>query len=233
MRAGGLSDSLVSDFRMNPSFRLRPTGFDNAEGLSRLTWSNIARCYGSSDQYNCSTRRNGVAYSTPDFKGMFEGFNAQWGYFEDDDWSAALRYKNSFSLWGDGAGASGDDAWLFTANVAYENLRDERLQAGGGGEATGVVPIPQQFPPPSTRNKTTFFERNFDEWAGSVGLCAARRLRSLLHRWPHLFLRLPPCQCGNSIDLAKSQIRLPCSNGSCTRRIYGYPKYRRARKDTS
>jgi hypothetical protein len=66
--------------------------------------------------------------------------------------------------------SSGDDAWLFTANVAYENLRDERLQAGGGGEASGVVPIPQQFPPPSTRSKTTFFERNFDEWAGSVGL---------------------------------------------------------------
>ena len=60
---GGLSDTLVSDFRMNPSFRLRPTGFNNAEGLSGLTWSNIARCYSSSDQYNCSTRRNGVAYS--------------------------------------------------------------------------------------------------------------------------------------------------------------------------
>src|SRR6476646_2563771 len=29
---GGLSDTLVSDFRMNPSFRLRPTGFNNAEG---------------------------------------------------------------------------------------------------------------------------------------------------------------------------------------------------------
>ena len=167
---GGLSDTLVSDFRMNPAFRLRPTGFNNAEGLSRLTWSNIARCYSSSDQYNCSTRRNGVAYSTPDFKGLFEGFNAQWGWFEDDDWGAALRYKNSFSLWGGGAGASADDPWLFTANVAYENLRDERLQAGGGGEATGNVPIPQQFPPPSTRNKTTFFQRDFDEWAGSVGL---------------------------------------------------------------
>ena len=94
---GGLSDSLVSDFRMNPSFRLRPTGFNNAEGLSSLTWSNIARCYSSSDQYNCSTRRNGVAYSSPDLKGLLEGFNVQWGWFEDDDWGAALRYKNSFS----------------------------------------------------------------------------------------------------------------------------------------
>jgi predicted porin len=90
---GGLSDTLVSDFRMNPNFRLRPTGFDNAEGLSSLTWSNIARCYGASDQFNCSTRRNGVNYSTPDW----QGFNVQWGWFEDDDWGAALRYKNTFT----------------------------------------------------------------------------------------------------------------------------------------
>ena len=33
---GGLSDTLVSDFRMNDSFRLRPSGFNNAEGLSSL-----------------------------------------------------------------------------------------------------------------------------------------------------------------------------------------------------
>jgi len=30
---GGLSDTLVPDFRMNDSFRLRQSGFDNAEGL--------------------------------------------------------------------------------------------------------------------------------------------------------------------------------------------------------
>ena len=151
---GGLEDTLVSDFRMNPNFRLRPTGFNNAEGLSRLTWSNIARCYSSSDQFNCSPRRNGVEYSSPDFKGLFEGFNVQWGWFEDDDWGAALRYKNSFSLWGAGAGTSADDPWLFSANVAYENIRDERLQAGGGGEATGVVPI-ASFPPPSTQDNNS------------------------------------------------------------------------------
>src|SRR6476646_8646647 len=161
---GGLSDTLVSDFRMNPSFRLRPTGFNNAEGLSGLTWSNIARCYSSSDQYNCSTRRNGVAYSSPDLKGPLEGFNVQWGWFEDDDWGAALRYKNSFSLWGGGSGASADDPWLFTANVAYENFRDERLQAGGGGAASGPIIIP-----PST-TKQTFFQREFNEWAVSFGL---------------------------------------------------------------
>ena len=161
---GGLSDTLVSDFRMNDAFRLRPTGFNNAEGTSRIRWQDIARCYGSSDQYNCSTRRNGVEYSSPDLKGIFEGFNVQWGWFEDDDWGAALRYKNSFSLWGGGSGASADDPWLFTANVAYENFRDERLQAGGGGAASGPIIIP-----PST-TKQTFFQREFNEWAGSVGL---------------------------------------------------------------
>jgi hypothetical protein len=146
---GGLSDTLVSDFRMNPNFRLRPTGFNNAEGLSNLTWSNIARCYGASDQFNCSTRRNGVNYSSPDW----QGFNVQWGWFEDDDWGAALRYKNTLN-----------DTWKLSANVAYENLRDERLQAGGGGGATGPIIIP-----PST-SKTTFFEREFNEWAGSIAL---------------------------------------------------------------
>ena len=163
---GGLSDTLVSDFRMNDNFRLRPTGFNNAQGLSGLAWQNIARCYSAADQYNCSTRRNGVEYSTPDFKGMFEGFNVQWGWFEDDDWGAALRYKNSFSLFGGGTGASADDPWLFSANVAYENLRDERLQAGAGGLASGIVPIPQ--PDGSTVNKLTFFQREFNEWAGSI-----------------------------------------------------------------
>jgi hypothetical protein len=156
---GGLSDTMTADFRMNPNFRLRPTGFNNAEGLSRLTWSNIARCYGSSDQFNCSTRRNGVAYVSPDLKGVLEGWNVSWGWFEDDDWGAAVRYKNTWN-----------DTWLFAAGVGYENIRDERLQAGGGGEATGNVPIPQQFPPPATRNKQTFFQREFNEWAGSVGL---------------------------------------------------------------
>jgi hypothetical protein len=151
--SGGLSDTMASDFRMNDSMRLRPTGFNNAEGLSKLTWSNISRCYSSGDQFNCSTRRNGVSYYTPEWM----GFSASYGYFEDHDWSAALRYKNTFA-----------DAWALSANVAYENLRDERLQGGGGGSASGVVPIPQ--PNGTTVNKTTFFERNFDEWAGSAAL---------------------------------------------------------------
>jgi hypothetical protein len=153
--SGGLSDTLVSDFRMNQGFRLRPTGFNNAEGLSSLTWSNISRCYSSSDSYNCSPRRNGVNYVSPDW----HGFNAQWGWFEDDDWGAALRYKNTFA-----------DTWALSANVAYENIRDERLQNGGGGEATGNVPIPAASTPPSPSTKTTFFQREFNEWAGSAAL---------------------------------------------------------------
>ena len=90
-----------------------------------------------------------VNYSSPDW----QGFNVQWGWFEDDDWGAALRYKNTLN-----------DTWKLSANVAYENLRDERLQAGGGGEATGPIIIP-----PST-SKTTFFGREFNEWAGSIAL---------------------------------------------------------------
>jgi hypothetical protein len=166
---GGLSDTLVADFRMNPNFRLRPTGFNNAEGLSTLTWSNIARCYSSTDQYNCSTRRHGVSYASPEWK----GFSTQWGWFEDDDWGGALRYKSTFAPWGGGSGASSADTWQLSAGVAYEKLRDERLQAGGGGLASGNVIIPTVDPTTgavASLNKTTFFQRDFDEWAGSVGL---------------------------------------------------------------
>ena len=144
-----LIDTTSSDNRMNQNFRLRPKGFDNAEGLSRLTWSNIGRCYSSSEAFNCSTRRNGVAYWSP----TWQGFSASWGWFEDDDWGAALRYKEE---WGDN--------FLVGAGIGYENFRDERLQNGGGGLASGPNP---PFPPP---NDTTFFQRNFDEWAGMANI---------------------------------------------------------------
>ncbi len=117
---GGLSDTLVPDFRMNDSFRLRPKGFNNAEGLSSLTWSNIARCYSSSDQFNCSIRRNGVSYWSP----TWNGFSVSGGSFEDDIWSTALRYKNTFA-----------DTWAVAASAGYEKFTDERLQAGAGGDA--------------------------------------------------------------------------------------------------
>ena len=146
---GGLSDTLVSDFRMNDSFRLRPKGPkvpDNANGLSTISWSNIARCFGSSDQFNCSTRRNGVAYWSPEW----HGFSASVGEFEDRDWSAALRYTNTFSLWGGGSGASSADTWRIAAGAAYEQLNDERLQTAGGGLAG--------------------FRRDFNEEAGSAAI---------------------------------------------------------------
>jgi predicted porin len=117
---GGLSDTMVADFRMNDSFRLRPKGFNNAEGLSSLTWSNIARCYSSGDQFNCSTRRNGFAYWSPTWK----GFSASAGWFEDTDWGAALRYRNTWA-----------DTWAVAASAGYENLRDARLQNAGSGLA--------------------------------------------------------------------------------------------------
>lgn len=94
---------------------------------------------------------------TPSF--CSNGFSTQWGWFEDDDWGGALRYNNTFA-----------DTWALSANVAYENLRDERLQAGGGGLASGVVPTPLDDGSGGTTNKTTFFQRNFDEWAGSAAI---------------------------------------------------------------
>ena len=110
-------------------------GFNNAEGLSgalggrALTWSNIARCYSS-------TRRNGVSYLSP----TWSGFSTQWGWFEDDIWGGAVRYRNT--TW--------NDNFLFAASVGYEKFRDERLQAAGGGLAG--------------------FQRDLDEWAGSAAL---------------------------------------------------------------
>ena len=133
---GGLSDTLVPDFRMNDAFRLREKGFNNAEGLSSLAWQNIARCYSAGDQFNCSTRRNGVSYNSP----TWAGFSTQWGYFENDVWGGAVRYRNT-----DWA-----DTWLFALSAGYENITDERLQTAGGGLAG--------------------FRRDLDEWAGSGAL---------------------------------------------------------------
>ena len=117
---GGLSDTMVSDDRMNQSFFLRPKGFNNAKGLSKLRWSDIARCYSGADDFNCSTRRNGVAYWSPDWY----GFTASAGWFEDDIWGAALRYRKA---WG--------ETFKVGASIGYEKILDERLQNGGGGLA--------------------------------------------------------------------------------------------------
>jgi Gram-negative porin len=108
-----LEDTMGSDDRMSQSFFLRPRGFNNAEGLSKLKWSDITRCYSSADDFNCSTRRNGVAYWSPDWA----GFSVSVGYFENYDWGAALRYKKE---WG--------KTFEVGAGLGYEKLLDEGLQ---------------------------------------------------------------------------------------------------------
>lgn len=101
-----LLDTTSSDNRMNGNFRLRPKGFDSLADLSTLNWSSIGRCYSSFEGFNCSTRRSGVAYWSP----AWQGFGASVGYFQDDIWGAALRYKET---WGEnfevGAGIGYED----------------------------------------------------------------------------------------------------------------------------
>ena len=49
-----LEDTYFGDIDMNCSFLLRPKGFNNAEGLSTIRWSDIARCYSNTDAFDCS-----------------------------------------------------------------------------------------------------------------------------------------------------------------------------------
>jgi predicted porin len=130
-----LEDTMNSDDRMNRSFFLRPKGFNNAEGLSKLKWSDISRCYNSANAFMCSGRRNGFAYWSPDWA----GFSVSVGYFEDYDWSAAARYKKQWA-----------ETWEIGAGIGFEELLDERLQNGGGGNAG--------------------FRRDLDEWGGSASI---------------------------------------------------------------
>ncbi len=113
-----LEDTTHSDDRMNMGFFLRPKGGNTEKDLSTLKWSDISRCYGSSNAFVCSTRRNGVAYWTPNW----EGFSASVGYFENDIWGAALRYQKE---WGEN--------WEVGGGFGYENYRDENIQNSGGG----------------------------------------------------------------------------------------------------
>ncbi len=116
-----LEDTMHSDNRMMQGFFLRATGSpQNAEGLSTLKWQDISRCYSSSNAFVCSSRKNGAAYWTPNW----EGFSASVGYFEDDEWGAALRYKKE---WG--------EAFEVGAGIGYANITDERLSIAGGGVA--------------------------------------------------------------------------------------------------
>jgi Gram-negative porin len=115
-----LEDDMHGDNRMNQSFFLRPKGFNTEADLSNLRWSDISRCYDSSNQFVCSSRKNGVAYWSP----KWNGFSASWGWFEDDMWGGALRYQKE---WGEN--------FEVGAGVGYENTTDERLLTAGGGLA--------------------------------------------------------------------------------------------------
>jgi predicted porin len=116
-----LEDTMHSDNRMMQGFFLRAKGSpDNAERLSTLKWQDISRCYSSSNAFVCSTRKNGAAYWSPNW----EGFSASMGWYEDDEWGMALRYKKA---WG--------ETFEVGAGIGYANIRDERLQTAGGGLA--------------------------------------------------------------------------------------------------
>ena len=71
-----LEDTMHSDNRMNQGFLPASEGIRYREAdLSNLRWSDISRCYDSSNAFVCSTRKNGVAYWSP----KWEGFSASWG----------------------------------------------------------------------------------------------------------------------------------------------------------
>ncbi len=155
-----LEDTMHSDNRMMQGFYLRSTGFDNAEGLSgfgpnqgsksqKLRWQDISHCYNSANAFVCSTRKNGVAYWTPNW----EGFSASVGYFSDREWGAALRYKKE---WG--------EAFEVGAGVGYSDVSDERYENGGGGLANGPSPVPGDL------NRFTYFQRDVQDWAGSASI---------------------------------------------------------------
>jgi predicted porin len=114
-----LEDTMTSDNHMNRGFFLRPKGFNTeVGGAGQLKWQAISQCYSSTSAFDCSTRRNGVAYWSPNW----QGFTFSWGWFEDDIWSGAIRYKKE---WGEN--------WEFGGGVAYEKSHDENQQNSGGG----------------------------------------------------------------------------------------------------
>jgi predicted porin len=114
-----LEDTMTSDNHMNRGFFLRPKGFDTeVGGAGQLKWQAISQCYSTSSAFDCSTRRNGVVYATPNW----EGFSLQAGWGEDDIWGGSIRYKKE---WGEN--------WEVGGGIAYEKSRDENQQNSGGG----------------------------------------------------------------------------------------------------
>src|SRR6476661_6362173 len=132
---------------MMQGFFLRSKGFDNAEGLSKLKWQNISSCYDSANAFVCGTRKNGVAYWSPDLA----GFSASIGYFEDDEWGAALRYKKE---WG--------ETFYVGAGIGYSENTDERYQCWRRRRC--------QWAKPPAPNKFRNFRRDVQDWAGSASI---------------------------------------------------------------
>ena len=84
-----LEDTMHSDNRMMRGFFLRSKGYDSAEGLSKLKWQNISSCYDSANAFVCGTRKNGIAYWSPDVAGF-----SRFGWLlRGRRVGAALRYK--------------------------------------------------------------------------------------------------------------------------------------------
>jgi predicted porin len=144
----GLDQTMYADFYMNWSFFLREKGFNNSQAFtsSTPTFRDIGRCYStSSSAFDCSTRRQEIRYDTPEWWGFVA--SAAWG--EDDIWSAALRFQKEW------------DNWKIGAGYAYEDFRDELVNAGGGG-------VFHQS-----------YKRDIKEWAG---------MASIIHKPTGLFL---------------------------------------------
>jgi predicted porin len=147
-----LADTITADNHMNRGFFLRPKGFNTeVGGPGQLRWQAISQCYSSSSAFDCSTRRNAVTYYSPTWFGSDgKGLSVSAGYGEDDIWSGAIRYRNSFGLFGGGAGTSKDDPWEVGAGIGYEKSHDENQETSGGG--------------------LNGFRRDIDEWAGSASI---------------------------------------------------------------
>ena len=141
-----LEDTMHSDDRMNQGFFLRPKGGNTEKDLSTLKWQDISRCYGSSNAFVCSTRRNGVAYWTPEWS----GFSASWGVFRGRHLGrrASLQEQLLALWWWNGLVER--RTWEVGAGFGYEKYRDENIQNSGGG--------------------LNGFKRDIDEWAGSASI---------------------------------------------------------------
>ena len=90
-----------------------------------------------------------MAYWSPNW----EGFSASAGYFTDSEWGTALRYEKE---WG--------EAFEVGAGVGYSDVRDKRLENGGGGRASGPSQVPGDF------GRFTYFQRDIQDWAGSASI---------------------------------------------------------------